>query len=318
MSLKIVTDSTCALTQEEAKELNVTIVPLTITFGEKSYRDGVDLTHEEFCDLLLKCDSSHLPKTSSPAPMDFVNAFEEAKSKGDEVLGLFLSSKLSATYQTALMAKDMVEYDKIHIFDTLSFVGGLKILILEARRLEDEMSIDDLVAYLDKLKDRIRIYAAVDTLEYMYKGGRLSKLAYALGSILAFKPVCALKEGKIAVCDRARGSKAAIKMVVERTVKHAVDFNYPIIFGYSYSKDKMNEFIQAFNENYKKEYDYATTPISSVITTHVGPNCIAIFYIREGEGKPSLLKRIKSRVDDINESVHEKVQTLFHHKEKKE
>ena len=211
MTVRIITDSTTDVTPAAARQLNLGVVPLKVLFGQEEYRDGIDLTMEEFYTKLTSNDQ--LPTTSQPSPNDFLTEFEKAKAAGEEIVVLTLSSQLSGTYQSAQLAKDYCEYEPIYIVDSLSATIGTQLLLREAIRLRDAgQSASQIAQQLEQLKERVTILAAVDTLEYLVKGGRLSKAAGFAGSLLGIHPMITLAEGKISVLGKARGKKATLQL----------------------------------------------------------------------------------------------------------
>lgn len=166
--IKIITDSTSDIDLKYAQELNVEVVPLKVIIDGKEYKDRIDLQPEEFYDLLV--NSQTLPSTSQPSPQDFVDLYETAKNNNDSVIVITLSSVISGTYQSANLAKDLVDYDDIYVIDSLGTTQMQRLLVLKAVALRNEgMNAQDLYTFLEAYKHRIRLFAFVDTLEYLYK-----------------------------------------------------------------------------------------------------------------------------------------------------
>ncbi|UTY40207.1 DegV family protein [Allocoprobacillus halotolerans] len=177
--IKIITDSTADIDLEYAKELNIDVVPLKVIINGREYKDRVDLQPDEFYDLLV--NSETLPSTSQPSPQDFANLYEQAKENQESVIVITLSSTISGTYQSANLAKELVEYDDIYVVDSLGTTQMQRLLVLKAIALRnEEMVAKDIFTFLEDYKKRLRLYAFVDTLEYLYKGGRLSKTVLPL------------------------------------------------------------------------------------------------------------------------------------------
>lgn len=177
--IKIITDSTADIDLEYAKELNIDVVPLKVIINGREYKDRVDLQPDEFYDLLV--NSETLPSTSQPSPQDFANLYEQAKENQESVIVITLSSTISGTYQSANLAKELVEYDDIYVVDSLGTTQMQRLLVLKAFALRnEEMVAKDIFTFLEDYKKRLRLYAFVDTLEYLYKGGRLSKTVLPL------------------------------------------------------------------------------------------------------------------------------------------
>lgn len=277
MSIKIITDSSSNFTLPEAKEIGVEIIPLNITFGYKTYKDGSELSAEEFYDKLLSSET--LPKTSQPSPEDFVTIFEEAKTNNEEIIAILISSKLSGTIQSANIAKEIVGYEKIHIVDSGSTTIGQGILVEEAAKLRKKgLSVEEIIIKISMLKRKIRLFAAVDTLEYLQKGGRLSKTSAAIGGILNVKPILHLEDGKLSAIGKGYGTTRTIAAISKLIEGSQIDFNYPVYFGYNGSKEMMEKLIsstQKKNEIPNPKFKL----ISGVIGVHTGPGACAISYV---------------------------------------
>lgn len=277
MSIKIITDSSSNFTLPEAKEIGVEIIPLNITFGDKIYKDGSELSAEEFYDKLLSSET--LPKTSQPSPEDFVTIFEEAKTNNEEIIAILISSKLSGTIQSANIAKEIVGYEKIHILDSGSTTIGQGILVEEAAKLRKKgLSVEEIIIKISMLKRKIRLFAAVDTLEYLQKGGRLSKTSAAIGGLLNVKPILHLEDGKLSAIGKGYGTTRTIAAISKLIEGSQIDFNYPVYFGYNGSKEMMEKLISSIQK--KNEIPNPKFKlISGVIGVHTGPGACAISYV---------------------------------------
>ena len=204
--IKIITDSTSDISLQLAKEMNIEIVPLIVRVDGNEYKDRVELSPEDFYKQLEEKDLT--PSTSQPSPQDFLKVYEKAKEAGDEILVITLSSEVSGTYQSAMIAKDLLEYDKIQVINSASATFGLRIIIEKALQLRNEgKTLEEIVSFLEDYKNRVHIFALVDTLEYFYKGGRLSKTSATVGTLLKFKPVVGIKEGKLELFANCRGTR---------------------------------------------------------------------------------------------------------------
>ena len=183
--IRILVDTSSDYTVEEIKANGMELAPLHITIGEKDYRDGYDLSKDRFYELLTS--SEEFPKTSQPTPQDFVDVFEDVQEKGDELICILLSSKLSGTFQSATLAKSIVDYDNIHLVDSLGATHMIRIMADYALDLVKEgKSAIEIVAALEEMKSKIKVLAVVDTLEYLCKGGRVSKTAAGIPASMAF------------------------------------------------------------------------------------------------------------------------------------
>lgn len=279
MSIRIITDSTSDFTPQQAQQQNIDVVPLKVIFSDAEYRDGLDITLGEFYQRLTT--SEVLPTTSQPTPNDFINHFEKAKEAGDDVIVILLSSELSGTFQSAVLAKNYVEYDRIFLVDSLNATIGLKLLINHAiTQRNANKQATEIVNELEYLKSKVTIKAVVNTLDYLVKGGRLSKAAGFAGSLLSIKPIISLIDGKIAVIAKARGKKGAMEALWKEIEKDAeLDLSKPLLLGYTQDEQPALELQSFLKEKGIEAADLCG--IGSVIGTHAGPGASAIAYFRK-------------------------------------
>ena len=277
--IRIITDSTSDIGLDYAKELNIEIVPLKVIFNTAEYKDRIDLQPEKFYELLENCDA--LPTTSQPAPQDFMDFFEDAKQKKDSVILITLSSGLSGTYQNACMAKDLVEYEDIHIIDSLSATQALRLIVEKAVSLRDKgFSAEEIVKEIENYKTRVKIYGIVDTLEFLFKGGRLSRTSATVGSVLKLKPIIGFKEkGKLDVFGKARGTQKATDKLIDLIKQgNEIDLDEPVCIAYTGN----NTSIEKFENKLKDELGIKNVKhgvVGPVISTHAGPGACLITYV---------------------------------------
>lgn len=278
--IKIITDSTSDIDLKYAKELNIEVVPLKVIIDGKEYKDRIDLQPEEFYDLLV--NSQTLPSTSQPSPQDFVDLYETAKNNNDSVIVITLSSVISGTYQSANLAKDLVDYDDIYVIDSLGTTQMQRLLVLKAVALRNEgMNAQDLYTFLEAYKHRIRLFAFVDTLEYLYKGGRLSRTAATAGTLLKFKPIIGFDKGKLEVFAKARGTQKATAKIIDLIQQDGeMDLDEPICIGYTGSSDGLDKFENTLREilHFGETLHGIVGP---VIGTHAGPGARLIAYVKK-------------------------------------
>ena len=278
MSVRIITDSACDITQAEAKELGIRVLPLKTIFGETEYLDGVTITHREFYEKLIETDVN--PTTSQIGPVEYEDAFRAAVEAGDEVLCITVSSKLSGCYQSATIAA--AEFPgKITLVDGLSVAIGQRILVQLALRERDAgKSAAEIGEVLEQQKGDIRLIALVDTLEYLKRGGRLSSAAAFAGTLLGIKPVIALEAGEVVILGKARGSKNGNNMLMKLVEQHGIDFDRPFALAYSGLDDSLlRKYMADSAALYEGKAD--TLPvytIGSTIGTHAGPGAIALAF----------------------------------------
>ena len=278
--IKIITDSTSDIDLKYAKKLNIEVVPLKVIIDGKEYKDRIDLQPEEFYDLLV--NSQTLPSTSQASPQDFVDLYETAKNNNDSVIVITLSSVISGTYQSANLAKDLVDYDDIYVIDSLGTTQMQRLLVLKAVALRNEgMKAQDLYTFLEAYKHRIRLFAFVDTLEYLYKGGRLSRTAATAGTLLKFKPIIGFDEGKLDVFAKARGTQKATAKIIDLIQQDGeMDLDEPICIGYTGSSDGLDKFENTLRET----LHFGETLhgiVGPVIGTHAGPGARLIAYVKK-------------------------------------
>ncbi|MBQ8627831.1 MAG: DegV family protein [Agathobacter sp.] len=277
--LRILVDTSADYTVEELKERNLELVSLNIIVDNKSYRDVVDITREEVYDILI--NQGKFPKTSQPSPQDFLEIFEDVKEKGDSMVVITLSSALSGTYQSAVLAKNMVEYDSIYIIDSLSATYGIRHLGEYACALRnDGMDASTIAERLEALKSRIVILAAVDTLEYLCKGGRVSKTTAAVGELANIKPLITVtEEGKVHVPGKCLGRNKALATLVKNIGAYEIDESFPVYSIYAYGEEntmKLEEKLSATGIHCAERLQ-----IGATIGVHVGPGAYGAIFIRK-------------------------------------
>ena len=278
MKTRIIVDSTADLTPEFKKRVHT--VPLTLHFGEEEYIDGVTIDKKSFYEKLVESDV--LPTTSQATPDAFMREFEKAKEAGEAAVVITLASQFSGTYQSAMIATQ--EYEQIYVVDSGSAAMGSGILVELAFRLLDEgRSAQEIAAILEEEKKNIIIVALVDTLEYLKKGGRVSKTLAFAGGVLNIKPVLSVINGEIGMLGKARGSKMGNNLLVKE-IENAggVDFSKPVLLGYSGLSDalllKYIEDSRHIWEGNLEEVRYTT--VGSVIGTHAGPGAVVVAFFK--------------------------------------
>lgn len=278
MKTRIIVDSTADLMPEV--KARVSVVPLTVHFGDEEFIDGVTIDHKTFYEKLVETDVH--PTSSQATPAGFMEAYEKVKQAGESAVVITLSSKLSGTYQSAVIAAG--DYENIYVVDSGSAAIGGGILVELALRLLDEgLHAQEIAARLEAEKGKIRIVALVDTLEYLKKGGRISKTVAFAGAVLNIKPVLAVTDGEIQLLGKARGSKMGNNLLVQEIEKAGgVDFSKPVLMGYTGLSDalllKYIEDSRRLWEGGLEQVRYTT--IGSVIGTHAGPGAIAVAFFK--------------------------------------
>lgn len=277
MGIHIILDSSADL-RPNLQDL-FTIIPLTVSFGEAEYVDGVTIDHQTFYQKLIESDE--LPKTSQATPAAFEEVFQKVTDAGDTAVVITLSSALSGTYQSAVIAAEDFP-EKVFVVDSGSVAMGSGILAERALFYREQgLSAVEIAAKLDTEKEKIRIVALLDTLEYLKKGGRISAAVAFAGGLLSIKPVVCLDKGIIHILGKARGSKQGNNLLVQEIDKvGGVDFSRPVLLGYSGLSDVLlQKYITDSRHLWEGNVDRLDyTAIGSVIGTHVGPGAIAVAF----------------------------------------
>lgn len=279
MKTRIIVDSTADLMPELKNRVQT--VPLSVLFGQEEYIDGVTIDHATFYNKLIESDV--LPTTSQAAPHAFAAEYEKVKAAGDSAVVITLASKLSGTYQSAVIAA--ADYDNIYVVDSESAAMGSGILVEFAIQLLDAgKNAEEIAAILEEEKKRIVMVALVDTLEYLKKGGRISKTVAFAGTVLNIKPVLSIIGGEINMLGKARGSKMGNNQLVQEIEKAGgIAFDKPVLLGYTGISDalllKYMDDSRYIWEGHLDEVRYTT--VGSVIGTHVGPGAIAVAFFKK-------------------------------------
>lgn len=282
MGIRIITDSASDMVNETRGDF--TCLPLTITFGEKEYLDGVNLSHREFYEKLIESDE--LPHTSQATPFAFEEEYRKAVENGDEVVAVTISSKLSGTWQSAMTAAQEFE-GRVRVVDSENVTLGEHALVEYALRLRAQgKTAAEIAAELEKAKKRIRLVALLDTLEYLKKGGRISKTAAFAGGLLSIKPVIAIEDGEVVILGKARGSKQGNNLLCQEIAKTGgIDFTMPHFLGYTGLSDALlQKYIRDSEALWKGRLDkLQISTVGGAIGTHAGPGAIAAAFFAAQE-----------------------------------
>lgn len=255
------------------------VIPLTVTVAGKEYRAGVDLSNDAFYTLLTT--TGEFPQTSQPSPEAFAAEFEKIKEAGDEVICLTLSSALSGTYQSAMIAKAMTDYEGIYILDTLCVTHMIGILAKYARDLIGQgLSAPEIVAKCGELRSKIKVFAGISTLEYLYKGGRMSRASAAVGEIAGIKPIITLtEEGTISAANKAIGVPRAVQVIVNKLKGSRLDPRFPVYTLCNCDTENL-ELLE--KKLAAAEYTVAgRLQVGPTIGTHAGPGVYGVVFVTE-------------------------------------
>lgn len=279
MKIRILTDSASDLA--DAGFEGLTVLPMNVRFGTEEYLDGVNLSHHAFYEKLIECES--LPATSQISPFAFAQAFQAAQAAGEAVIVITISSRLSGTYQSAGIAAQECG-GEIYLVDSETVCVGQRILVEYACRLaKNGMDARSIAAALENEKKRVCLVALLDTLEYLRRGGRISKTKGVVGEMLSIKPVIGIKDGEVVMLGNARGSKNGNNLLTQQiAATGGIDFAMPYALGYTGLNDTLlQKYIQDNAHIWKAHTD--SLPIGTVggtIGTHAGPGAIAVAFFR--------------------------------------
>ena len=277
MRVRIIVDSTADLTPWVRQRVDV--VPLTIHFGQMEYVDGVTIDSQTFYEMLVESDV--LPTTSQATPFAFEEAFRKAVEDGFEVVCITCTSKLSGTYQSAVIASEEFP-GKVHVVDSKTIALGSAILTEYALTLLDRgLSGEEITWKLMQKREDVRVLAMLDTLEYLKKGGRISATAAIAGGLLNIKPVLAISDGEIKMLGKARGSRQGNNLLVQEIQKAGgVDFGKPVLLGYTGLSDTLlRKYVQDSAQLWQDHVkDLPVSVVGSVVGTHAGPGAVAVAF----------------------------------------
>lgn len=283
MAIKWIVDASSDLKPETAARVEV--VPMAVRFGEKEYTPGVDLDSTRFYEMLVESDE--LPTTSQVTPQVFTDAFQNAVADGSSVICITLSSKLSGTYQSAVMAAEEFP-GQVYVVDSRTVTIGEAILIEYGLELAAQgMEAPELVDRLLEERENIRLLALVDTLEYLKKGGRVSPAVAFAGGLLNIKPVIAVRNGVVEVIGKARGSRQGNNLLVQEIQKAGgVDFSKPVMLGYTGLSDALlKKYIADSAALWEGRADrLPISMVGAVIGTHAGPGAVAVAFFGAKQG----------------------------------
>lgn len=280
MCVRIIVDSSTNVSEKYREKIQS--VPLTVRFGDKEYLDGVELSKHQFYEMLVESDV--LPTTSQATPAAFAEYLESVASAGDSAVVITLSSKLSGTYQSAVLAAE--DYPNIYVVDSQSVAIGTGVLAQYAVELAQQgMGAEEIAQVLTQQREKVCVVALLDTLEYLKKGGRISKTVAFAGGMLNIKPVVTIQDGAVALIGKARGSRNGNNLLVEK-IREAggMDFERPVLLGYTgLSSALLEKYVDDSKALWADHVDKLDgCLLCSVIGTHAGPGAVAVAFFRKG------------------------------------
>ena len=279
--VRIITDSAADFEPFELEKMNVTCLPITVMLGEQEYQENVNLSKDQFFELLASTGAS--PKTAQPSPQILTDLFAEAKQAGDEAVYITLASALSGTYQSAVMIQEDADCEDLYVIDSRNATGGQRLLVEYAVRLRDEgKSAKEIVAGVESIRDRIVLYACIDTLEYLYRGGRISHTVYKLGTMAQVKPIIRVAEdGGIEVPAKAMGMRKGMDVLCKRIdqQKPSAEHKFYVMYTADHAiGETLAEKIRGMGYDIPDE---RIIQVGAGIGSHIGPNACGIVYVAE-------------------------------------
>lgn len=277
--VRIITDSAADFEPQELQQANILCVPMQISFEDQAYKENENLTKAQFYALLESSET--FPKTSQPTPYDFEVLLQEYMANGDTCVIITISSALSGTYQNAVLVKEMLAYSECYVVDSLNATAGERLLVDYAVKLRDEgKAAREIFEELEDLKTKIKLYACVDTLEYLHKGGRLSKTAYTVGTLANIKPIIYISdEGKVAVSSKALSMRSGIKNVCKKLETYKPDLDYPIYIVYANNRENGDLLAEGVRKQGYEILPENIINIGATIGAHVGSDACGVVYV---------------------------------------
>jgi len=279
--VRIITDSAADFEPQELQQMNITCIPLTVIMGDREYQENVNLTKPQFFQLLSELEGA--PKTSQASPQILMELFEDAKRAGDEAVYITLSSALSGTYQSAVMVRDDVDCENCYVVDSQNATGGQRLLVEYAVHLRDKgKSAREIVAAVEQIRQRIVLDACIDTLEYLYRGGRINQTVYKLGTLARVKPIIRVtQDGRIEVPAKAMGMRKGMDFMCTRLDQQKPDPDFPVYIMYTPERVNGEQLLQQVRKMGIDVPDDCLVSVGAAIGSHIGPNGCGIVYVEE-------------------------------------
>lgn len=281
MAYTIIVDSSCDLPKEVLEKYNMVMLPLGINFEDEVYADKVDITPAEFYDKLKAADE--LPKTSQVTPDAFMNAFKKELDRGHEVVCITIGSQASGTYQSATIAKNELESDRIHLLDSEGLCMGTgTLVILVAKKLEEGKTIEEAIQFGENIRSKIEHLFSVDTLVYLKKGGRIKATSAVIGEILNIKPILTVDKAITQTIGKVRGRNKVIDFFMNH-MKENIDLDATefMSIAHACSEKAAKKLESKIRETFDFDGEIIFTEVGATIGTHSGPGTISVFYIKK-------------------------------------
>ena len=279
--IRIITDSAADFEPQELEQLHITCIPLSVHFGEADYQENVNLAKTQFYELLLH--SEEPPKTSQAAPQTLLDLFEDAVKNGEEVIYFTLSSALSGTYQSAVMAKNLADSPLCHVVDSRNATGGQRMVLEYAVQLRDEgKTAREIIDATEALRSRIVLFACIDTLEYLYKGGRISHAVYKLGTLANIKPIITVEsDGSIGIPAKAMGMRKGMDHLCKQVQQCPADPDFPLYVMYTNNRTVAESLVSRLETVGVTVPDDRIIQVGAAIGSHIGPDACGLVYVAQ-------------------------------------
>lgn len=278
-TVRIITDSAADLEPEEYKRLNITCIPLTVSFGDSEYKENVNMSKKKFYNLLET--QEQFPKTAQPSPYELESILKKAKACGDEAVVITLSSALSGIYQGVVLTKERLNYDKCCVVDSLTATGGQRILAEHAAMLRDMgKKAHEIAEELIALRSKIMLYACIDTLEYLHRGGRISHTAATIGTAVKIKPIIHVtKSGNVDVIGKVLSRVQGMRRLLKYTEDKKSDSRFPIYVMYSHDRKNAETLTNHLKTSKIIVPNNHIINVGAAIGSHIGPNAFGLVYV---------------------------------------
>ncbi|GIP27889.1 DegV family protein [Paenibacillus sp. J23TS9] len=279
--VKVFADSTCDLPREWLRDYDIGLIPLYVTFGDKTYKDGLDITTPQLYAEVDKTGS--LPKTAAPSPADFIQAFSPSIEEGRDIVYISLSSELSSTYQNAVIAAEEFPKGKITVIDSLNLSTGIGLQVMKAvKAAEQGMSPQEIAALIEHIKPLVETEFVIDSLDYLYKGGRCSGMQNLVGSLLKIRPVIKVIDGKMTPAYKVRGKREkALEQMLSNALEKRDHMDNDLIFVTHSLAEEDARKLKHILEEKTRAREVAVSDAGCVISSHCGAKTIGILYVKK-------------------------------------
>ena len=277
--VRIITDSAADFEPNELEQMQISCIPLKVLFGTEEYEENINLSKPQFYDKML--ETGAVPKTSQAAPQVLADLFAEAKAAGDEAIYFTLSSALSGTWQSAMFIREDAGYEGAYVVDTRNATGGQRMLVEHAVKLRDEgKSAAEIVAAVEELRGRIVLYACINTLEYLYKGGRISHLSYTLGTLAQIKPIIHVDHhGRVDIPAKAMGMRKGMDHLCKQADAKKPDPDFPLYVMYTDDRSVAETLAVRLAEHGHAIHEKHIIQVGAAIGSHIGPKACGLVYV---------------------------------------